>query len=98
MVAPSCSRIDGPDVVGRRLSGRARVCAVVSRAPLAQLAEQRTLNPRVRGSSPWRRTIDQGSDLVFRAGSEPFSCLVWTDVCSSCAPEPTDGFGPGRTR
>ena len=26
------------------------------RAPLAQLAEQRTLNPRVRGSSPWRRT------------------------------------------
>ena len=25
-------------------------------APLAQLAEQRTLNPRVRGSSPWRRT------------------------------------------
>ena len=27
-----------------------------SQAPLAQLAEQRTLNPRVRGSSPWRRT------------------------------------------
>jgi hypothetical protein len=32
------------------------------RAPLAQLAEQRTLNPRVRGSSPWRRTR---SDLGF---------------------------------
>src|SRR5271169_3042366 len=31
-----------------------------SDAPLAQLAEQRTLNPRVRGSSPWRRT---GTDL-----------------------------------
>jgi hypothetical protein len=31
-------------------------------APLAQLAEQRTLNPRVRGSSPWRRTRD---DLGF---------------------------------
>jgi hypothetical protein len=31
-------------------------------APLAQLAEQRTLNPRVRGSSPWRRTR---SDLGF---------------------------------
>src|SRR5215469_18977313 len=28
----------------------------VLNAPLAQLAEQRTLNPRVRGSSPWRRT------------------------------------------
>ena len=25
-------------------------------APLAQLAEQQTLNLRVRGSSPWRRT------------------------------------------
>ncbi len=25
-------------------------------APLAQLVEQRTLNPRVQGSSPWRRT------------------------------------------
>jgi hypothetical protein len=25
-------------------------------APLAQLAEQLTLNQRVRGSSPWRRT------------------------------------------
>src|SRR5580704_17093024 len=33
-----------------------------SDAPLAQLAEQRTLNPRVRGSSPWRRTR---SDLGF---------------------------------
>src|SRR5215472_3233025 len=31
-------------------------------APLAQLAEQRTLNPRVRGSSPWRRTR---AELVF---------------------------------
>ena len=31
-------------------------CAAV--APLAQLAEQLTLNQRVRGSSPWRRTND----------------------------------------
>ncbi len=31
-------------------------------APLAQLAEQQTLNLRVRGSSPWRRTR---ADLVF---------------------------------
>jgi hypothetical protein len=29
----------------------------VSLAPLAQLAEQLTLNQRVRGSSPWRRTL-----------------------------------------
>src|ERR1700733_7925949 len=37
----------------------AREVALVSlrcRAPLAQLAEQQTLNLRVRGSSPWRRT------------------------------------------
>ena len=34
----------------------ATVFPVADRAPLAQLAEQRTLNPRVRGSSPWRRT------------------------------------------
>jgi hypothetical protein len=31
---------------------------------------QRTLDPRVRGSSPWRRTHDQGSELVFLPGSE----------------------------
>ena len=37
---------------GRSLLTSARC----QRAPLAQLAEQRTLNPRVRGSSPWRRT------------------------------------------
>src|SRR5690242_10683737 len=34
-------------------------------APLAQLAEQRTLNPRVRGSSPWRRTR---TDLPLSSG------------------------------
>jgi hypothetical protein len=32
-------------------------------APLAQLAEQRTLNPRVQGSSPWRRTLHTINDL-----------------------------------
>ena len=40
-------------------------------APLAQLAEQRTLNPRVQGSSPWRRTpetiFDLGVLLLWRA-------------------------------
>src|SRR5262249_7469606 len=35
-------------------------------APLAQLAEQRTLNPRVRGSSPWRRTRADLSLFPFR--------------------------------
>src|SRR5215472_8003 len=40
-----------------RLAPPARGCYHrCSLAPLAQLAEQRTLNPRVRGSSPWRRT------------------------------------------
>ena len=42
------------------------------RAPLAQLAEQRTLNPRVVGSSPTRRTDRYGPDL--RSG--PFSCAL----------------------
>src|SRR6266516_3777146 len=55
------------------------------------------LNPRVRGSSPWRRTRDQGSDLVFRTGSELFSCPLWTVVCSWCALEPTYGLCLGRT-
>ncbi len=37
--------------------GRLLLATIISfHAPLAQLAEQRTLNPRVRGSSPWRRT------------------------------------------
>ena len=58
------------------------------RAPLAQLAEQRTLNPRVRGSSPWRRTVDQGSDLGSPYGSESFSRPSWTVMCSWCALEP----------
>jgi hypothetical protein len=57
----------------------------------------RTLNPRVRGSSPWRRTRDQGSDLELPSGSEPSSCPWWTVVCSSCAREPTDDFGTRRT-
>jgi hypothetical protein len=44
-----------------RPGDEARLTAVVGQffgwpAPLAQLAEQLTLNQRVRGSSPWRRT------------------------------------------
>jgi hypothetical protein len=45
------------------VSHQLKTCATIAQsfpkkryAPLAQLAEQRTLNPRVRGSSPWRRT------------------------------------------
>jgi hypothetical protein len=54
----------------------------------------RPLNPRVRGSSPWRRTIDQGSDLGDPPGSEPLSCPLWSPVCSWCALEPSQPWGP----
>src|SRR5437762_8748022 len=77
----------------------------MDRRPIGRLdvleSYRRTLNPRVRGSSPWRRTRDQGSDLVVLPGSEPFSCPLWTVVCSMCAPEPMDSSGrwqTGRTR
>jgi hypothetical protein len=61
----------------------------VLNAPLAQLAEQRTLNPRVRGSSPWRRTRTDLVLYLFRAVPRwPFP----GHVCSICARE----FGPGR--
>src|SRR6202161_2830516 len=64
------ARVPVPRAAGRPVGGRPRLarggdCCYyhsVLQAPLAQLAEQRTLNPRVRGSSPWRRTRD---DLVF---------------------------------
>ena len=49
--------------VGRCVWVRANVRVVADRAPLAQLAEQRTLNPRVRGSSPWRRTTSIPNSL-----------------------------------
>src|SRR2546430_1023779 len=77
--------------------GRHAMVSDVANAPLAQLAEQRTLNPRVRGSSPSRRTRDQGSDLVTSPRSEPFSCPLWMVVCSWCALEPLDETGSGRT-
>ena len=35
--------------------------------PAHRSPHQQTLNPRVRGSSPWRRTRDQGSDLAVLA-------------------------------
>jgi hypothetical protein len=67
---------------------RHRVVLAVSR----RHRKSRTLNPRVRGSSPWRRTLDQGSDLGKHLRSEPFSRPLWTLVCSWCAPEPLDTF------
>ena len=53
-------------------------CATIakSHAPLAQLAEQRTLNPRVRGSSPWRRTRP---DLLKRVTWRPLSSGSWNE-------------------
>ena len=50
------------DRFGRKAVRLDSYCLTRHQAPLAQLAEQRTLNPRVRGSSPWRRTRP---DLVF---------------------------------
>ena len=56
----------------------------VLNAPLAQLAEQRTLNPRVRGSSPWRRTRSGLGLYPFRAAPRwPFLGYVG----SMCARE-----------
>jgi hypothetical protein len=37
--------------------------------PAQQETRVRALSPRVRGSSPWRRTPDQASDLVFLSRS-----------------------------
>lgn len=56
------------------------------------------------GSSPWRRTVDQGSDLGKLPGSEPFSCPVWTCACSKRAlqykisTETRSCRGPGGVR
>ena len=69
------SRLD--DHVGCRFQAPGTIVLMFlrcQRAPLAQLAEQRTLNPRVVGSSPTRRTVDQGSGLAFYARPEPFCC------------------------
>jgi hypothetical protein len=60
-----CRAANRPDqAIGNCGRGRASVLHVgrskTVRAPLAQLAEQLTLNQRVRGSSPWRRTESPG--------------------------------------
>src|SRR5581483_2957952 len=53
---------------------------VLNRAPLAQLAEQRTLNPRVRGSSPWRRTLPDLAFRPFGRGAGLVFGLVWEHI------------------
>jgi hypothetical protein len=64
----------------------------VLHAPLAQLAEQLTLNQRVRGSSPWRRTLP---DLRFRLKAHHVVVprLVATATPSRAEPLP---LGPHR--
>ncbi len=47
-----------------------------------KLTEQRTLNPRVRGSSPWRRTR---TDLGIYKNQVIFSCPFCPHVCSMFA-------------
>ena len=65
-----------------RMARRSLLTSACSQAPLAQLAEQRTLNPRVRGSSPWRRTR---TDLGFYKNQVIFSCPFCPHVCSMFA-------------
>ena len=65
-----------------RMDRRSLLASGCSQAPLAQLAEQRTLNPRVRGSSPWRRTR---TDLGFYENQVIFSCPFCPHGCSMFA-------------
>src|SRR5258707_14465663 len=81
MFRPRCntsSRTDRPVGVTYRVAGS--IAEVL--APLAQLAEQRTLNPRVRGSSPWRRTRP---DLVFLPSPAPSERPLGAGGCSMAA-------------
>ena len=57
-----------------------RLLASTRYAPLAQLAEQRTLNPRVRGSSPRRRTGETPSDLGVLAVARALGSFWWAVV------------------
>ena len=66
-----------------RMPRRSLLTSACSQAPLAQLAEQRTLNPRVRGSSPWRRTR---SDLGFYKAQ----VIFFVSVLSPCLLARTD--------
>ena len=64
-------------------------------APLAQLAEQRILNPRVVGSSPSRRTRLFGAEaLGFRNASAPFLFAAHLRETISTCPNPCREFSP----
>src|ERR1700689_1980350 len=101
------ARVPVPRTPGRPVGGRPRLarggdCCYyhsVLQAPLAQLAEQRTLNPRVRGSSPWRRTRADLGVYHFRA---IFICPICPYVRSTFARESRSGRGglveTGRNR
>jgi hypothetical protein len=57
-------------------------------------SEHRTLNPRVRGSSPWRRTR---SDLGFHDSRSFFMCPFCPHVCSMFA-RPHGPSNPGHVK
>src|SRR5450755_238008 len=73
-----------------RDAGRGLASISEVHAPLAQLAEQQTLNLRVRGSSPWRRTY---SDLALYPFRAPSCRPILAHVCSTFARQ----SGPSRT-
>jgi hypothetical protein len=76
-----------------RAAGGALLPLGTFQAPLAQLAEQQTLNLRVRGSSPWRRThSDLGFYLSGSASWRPFAANVALGLLVS----PDLVTGPGR--
>jgi hypothetical protein len=62
---------DGTGVANLKIAGSGRLRNEDAPSPVC---DQRSLSPRVRGSSQWRRTRDQGSDLEFLSGSEPSPC------------------------
>src|SRR5450631_2378418 len=70
-----------------REAGRGLASISGVHAPLAQLAEQQTLNLRVRGSSPWRRTMSDLAFCSFRAGVGGVKLALvvtwWSRACSS---------------
>jgi hypothetical protein len=58
--------------VALNVARRARLHCIYG--PLAQLAEQRTFNPRVQGSIPWRPTPFH---LAFRSRVGVFIRVIW---------------------
>ena len=71
---------DADDRTKRQLPARASIFWQQLREN--KRTEQRTLNPRVRGSSPWRRTR---SDLGFHDSRSFFMCPFCPHVCSAFA-------------